>query len=192
MQCFINTANELKYFLQAFNKYFINNIFYTQAFLLRFPLAVWLRMKAKTDDMVDILETIQQKYVPYSQSTDETPADLLFFGGDQLTEERARNIQRARADGETGKERLDTIWPKNEDWHAIRTAYKVCYAIVSHGNYLNTIAFGKLSNNTFTMSHQNDSSYDPRKSKPEKITLFTKASVIIILYAYYMHFVISL
>ncbi len=53
----------------------------------------------------------------------------MFFGGDQLTEERARNIQKARADGHTITERLDATWPKNEDWHAIRTAYKVCHEI---------------------------------------------------------------
>ena len=82
--------------------------------------------------MVDILKTIQQKYVPFVQldsQLTETSADMLFFGGDQVMEERARNIQRARADGESEKERLDTIFPKNEDWHAIRTAHKVYFRI---------------------------------------------------------------
>ena len=49
----------------------------------------------------------------------------MFFGGDQFTEERARNVQLARSDGTRTEERLDGVWPKNEDWHAIRTAYKV-------------------------------------------------------------------
>lgn len=81
--------------------------------------------------MIDILETIQDKFVPLQnnfedpQSTDKIPAELIFFGGDQLTEERARNIQKARANGRTTLERLDATWPKNEDWHAIRTGYKV-------------------------------------------------------------------
>ena len=81
--------------------------------------------------MMDILETIQDKFVPLQnnfedpQSTDKIPAELIFFGGDQLTEERACNIQKARADGRTTLERLDAIWPKNEDWHAICTGYKV-------------------------------------------------------------------
>ena len=94
------------------------------------PLGVLAKNESKNVDMVDILETIQQKYVPFVQMDSElskTPADLLFFGGDQLTEERARNIQRARADGNTDTERLDTVWPKNEDWHSIRTAYKVLF-----------------------------------------------------------------
>lgn len=55
--------------------------------------------------MMDILETIQNKFVPLQnnledpQSTDKIPAELVFFAVDQLTEERARNSQKARADG---------------------------------------------------------------------------------------------
>ena len=80
--------------------------------------------------MVDIIEIIQEKYVPFMDiqsdgKSEKVPCAFIFFGGDQLTEERARNVQRARADGETRTERLDATWPKNEDWHAIRTAYKV-------------------------------------------------------------------
>ena len=40
-----------------------------------------------------------------------------FFGGDQLTEERARCMQLARANRRTSAECLDGIIPKNEDWH---------------------------------------------------------------------------
>jgi len=72
--------------------------------------------------MVDILEILQEQYVP---KVNGEPADNVFFGGDELTEERARNIQKARADGENTFERLDAVWPKNEDWHAIRIAYQV-------------------------------------------------------------------
>ena len=31
----------------------------------------------------------------------------------------------ARSDGRTKEERLEGLWPKNEDWHAIRIAYDV-------------------------------------------------------------------
>lgn len=75
--------------------------------------------------MVDILEILQNQYVP---KVNGEPADHVFFGGDELTEERARNIQKARSDGETTSERLDEVWPKNEDWHAIRIAYQVLHA----------------------------------------------------------------
>jgi hypothetical protein len=66
--------------------------------------------------MVDILETIQEKYVPFITVQNEngefvTSADTtIFFGGDQLTEESARNIQRARADGQNQKERLEAVY----------------------------------------------------------------------------------
>jgi hypothetical protein len=80
------------------------------------PLGCLAKNESKNDDMVDILETIQEKYVPFvslEPQSSEISADTLFFGGDQLTEERARNIQRPRVDGKTEKERLDTIYPKN-------------------------------------------------------------------------------
>lgn len=73
--------------------------------------------------MIDIMETIQEKYVPRSDK--EKGLKTVFFGGDQLTEERARNVQMARQDGRTKEERLEGLWPKNEDWHAIRIAYDV-------------------------------------------------------------------
>ena len=79
--------------------------------------------------MMDILELVQEKFVPMQDTNEpageKVQSELMFSGGDQLTEERARNIQKARADGRNTSERLDAVWPKNEDWHAIRTAYKV-------------------------------------------------------------------
>jgi len=56
---------------------------------------------------------------------ESVPADTVFFGGDQLTEEGAWNIQKARMDGDATQERLEGVWPKNEDWHGIRIAYQV-------------------------------------------------------------------
>ena len=47
--------------------------------------------------MIDIMETIQEKYVPRSDK--EKGLKTVFFGGDQLTEERARNVQMARQEG---------------------------------------------------------------------------------------------
>lgn len=74
------------------------------------------------DMVVDIHELLQNEFVP---KVDGEPADHIFFGGDELIEERARNVQKAHADGETTNERLDEVWPQNEDWHAIRIAYQV-------------------------------------------------------------------
>ena len=86
---------------------------------------------------MDILETLQEKYVPMVEKRGESiPADIVFFGGDQLTEEWARNIQKARMDGDTVQERLEGVWPKNEDWHGIRIAYQVTIlsCLVIHAN----------------------------------------------------------
>ncbi|KAJ7336001.1 hypothetical protein OS493_013371 [Desmophyllum pertusum] len=90
--------------------------------------------------MVDILDHLQSLYVPMTEKqlasggTEKVPVETVFFGGDQLTEERARNVQLARSDGTTTEERLDGVWPKNEDWHAIRIAYKVVIDILRKGN----------------------------------------------------------
>ena len=63
--------------------------------------------------MVDILETLQEKYVPMVENGGErVPADIVFFGGDQLTDERARNIQKARMDGDTIQETRGTVAKK--------------------------------------------------------------------------------
>ena len=75
------------------------------------------------DDMIDIMETIQEKYIP--KVNEESGLKTVSFGGDQLTEERARNVQMGRSDERTKEERLEGLWPKNEDWHAIRIAYDV-------------------------------------------------------------------
>lgn len=44
-------------------------------------------------------------------------------------EERARNAEDARGDGDTKYERLEGVDVKHEDWHAIRLIYQVrlCY-----------------------------------------------------------------
>lgn len=49
----------------------------------------------------------------------------ILFGGDQLTEERATNVQRAFLDEETEYSRLKGLSPKFEDWHAKVTLYEV-------------------------------------------------------------------
>jgi hypothetical protein len=82
------------------------------------------------DAVVQILDAVQDEYVPKKkvQSNSETNVDIIepiLFGGDQLTEERARNGQAARADGDTDLEKLRGLVPKVEVWHAIRLLYQV-------------------------------------------------------------------
>lgn len=47
------------------------------------------------------------------------------FGGDQLTEERAVNVQKGFLDGENQYDQLKGLSPKFEDWHLKRTLYEV-------------------------------------------------------------------
>ena len=57
--------------------------------------------------MIEILQILQDKYVPKKvetlddSSTNTKIIDKIFAGGDQLSEERARNAQCAMADGDT-------------------------------------------------------------------------------------------
>lgn len=80
--------------------------------------------------MIEILQSIQDSYVPIIDQgniKDKTKRVIkkIFLGGDNLTEERARNLQGAMSDGDSEYENLTGIIPKNEDWHAIRYMYQV-------------------------------------------------------------------
>ncbi len=81
--------------------------------------------------MIEILQILQDKYVPAWSEANETNGaqstitKKIFVGGDQLSEERARCLMGAMKDGDTELERLDGLIPKIEDWHAIRYMYAV-------------------------------------------------------------------
>ncbi len=53
------------------------------------------------------------------------PVQIIFVGGDNLTEQRARNLQEAMAEVDNEFDRLEGLVTKNEDWHAIQYVYKV-------------------------------------------------------------------
>ena len=80
--------------------------------------------------MIDIIQDLHDKYLPvtrYNEGEEEIVdvKEILFFGGDQLTDERAGNAVDARSDGDTKFERLEGFLPKVEDWHAVRIIYQV-------------------------------------------------------------------
>ena len=80
--------------------------------------------------MIEILEHIHSEYVPTKQSETENGdlqtevVETVFFGGDQLTEERGRTCEAARGDGDTQYDRLEGVQTKHEVWHAIRLTYQ--------------------------------------------------------------------
>ena len=58
--------------------------------------------KKRNDDMIEILTELHEKYLPLLKTTDDSGNEQveilqrLFFGGDQLTEERACNARQGR------------------------------------------------------------------------------------------------
>ena len=81
--------------------------------------------------MIDILTELHEKYLTLLKTTDDSGNEQveilqrLFFGRDQLTEERACNARQGRADGDSDSERLEGFIPKVEEWHAGRVLYQV-------------------------------------------------------------------
>ena len=80
--------------------------------------------------MIAILGKLQERYVPQSDITLDgrhttEVVHAISVGGDQLTEERAINVQKAMLDGDTVLEKLGGLQPKFEDWHLKLTLYEV-------------------------------------------------------------------
>ena len=88
---------------------------------LQVPLGVLTKSEQLGDDMIDIL-TFVHKYVPRKPNGDLIS---IFFGGDQLTRERAGGAQDARLQAPDSERRLQGVKPKIEDWHALVTFYQV-------------------------------------------------------------------
>ena len=70
-------------------------------------------------DMSQLMISNQKKYVP-TLKTDAENIILksITFHGDQLFEERARNIQWAYQDGDNAYDRLEGLETEFADWHA--------------------------------------------------------------------------
>jgi hypothetical protein len=92
-------------------------------------LGLVLKNENKTEEMVRILEELHKQYVPISGSTKDTKSvrmvEKVLFGGDQLTEERARNATDGRSDGDSEYTCLEGFIPKVKDWHPKRILYQL-------------------------------------------------------------------
>ena len=77
--------------------------------------------------MAQFLKTDQSEYVPlHGNDTDEQIVlESIFLDGDQLTEERARNVQWVFKDGDNVYDRLEGLDPTHADWHAKVNLYQV-------------------------------------------------------------------
>lgn len=109
-------------------------------YVLQVPLGVLFKSKEKNDGMTDILKALHT-YVPVVDTVHHSIVDVdgsiepvtineqkmykILFGGDQLTVERARNIQRVRDNSDSALHRMDGLVPVSEDWHSKMCLYKV-------------------------------------------------------------------
>ena len=76
--------------------------------------------------MADILKTFQEKYVAQVDSEILHPT---IMHGDQLTEERSRNVQWTYRLSETSAERLEGIEPTFSEFHLKMCLFEVCTAM---------------------------------------------------------------
>ena len=79
-----------------------------------------MKCEQRGEEMVDILQHIH-KYVPKQPTGEYYP---IFFGGDQLTRERAGGAQDAKLQSKD-KGKLRGVVPVAENWHARMTFYQV-------------------------------------------------------------------
>ena len=105
---------------------------------MKVPLGVLLKSEQKTEDVIDIIQHIQQKYTPVTEGGKFQP---LLFGGDQLTRERAFHAQEGKVQSKTPLGRLQGVIPKCEDWHALVVFNQVLLCTT----YINTIVHLKYS-----------------------------------------------
>lgn len=76
--------------------------------------------------MAQLLISNQKKYLPTVEVQDQgTYVEPIFFHGDALTEERARNVQWTFKDGDNTLDRLEGLEPLHTDWHAKLKLYDV-------------------------------------------------------------------
>ncbi|KAJ7376290.1 hypothetical protein OS493_035651 [Desmophyllum pertusum] len=76
------------------------------------PLGLLFKNENVNEEMIDILQQLHNKYLPVDRDEIDgqevvTILERLFFGGDQLTNERANNCKDARSDGDTQFEWLE-------------------------------------------------------------------------------------
>ena len=77
--------------------------------------------------MAQLLMKTQEKYVPMNS---DKVAKIVPFHGDQLFEERARNIQWTFQDGDNSQDRLEGLETEFADWHAKLNLYMVQFFVL--------------------------------------------------------------
>ena len=73
-------------------------------------------------EMAQLMIKNQNNYVPCENEAVLKP---IFFDGDALTEERARNVQWTFKDGDNAFDRLEGLDTSHADWHAKVNLFEV-------------------------------------------------------------------
>ncbi len=74
---------------------------------VQLPLGLLFKNENKTDEMIDILTELHHNLLPVVQHENTiTIPERCYFGGDQLTDERARNAVLVRSDGDDMHQQL--------------------------------------------------------------------------------------
>ena len=78
--------------------------------------------------MAEVIAFNHEKYVPCVSSGGQKDVIMpIALHGDQLFEERARNVQWTFRDGDTVYDQFKGLRTEFADWHAKVTLYKVLY-----------------------------------------------------------------
>ena len=81
-------------------------------------------------EMAQILKNYQQKYVPKLAGEERDVIASVPVHGDQLFEERSRNVQWTFRDGANEYDRLEGLTTEHADWHAKVTLYKASLKLI--------------------------------------------------------------
>ncbi len=99
-----------------------NAISVISAYYLQCLLGLQFLNPNKSGEMADLLKNFQEKYVP---RVDQDILHPTIMVGDQLTEERSRNVQWTYHLGDTAFERLEGIEPTFSEFHLKMCLYEV-------------------------------------------------------------------
>eukprot|EP00794_Sanderia_malayensis_P008580 gene8580-9497_t len=143
-------------------------------------------------EMIDIMQSIQERYVPCHVSNTEneqtkkkTVVQKIFFGGDNLTEERGRNLQGAMSEADSEFDRLDGLITKNEDWHAIRYIYHILFEIFYDPNSSKDIASMEYNMNLVRNSNARGNVLDKFNACKDYVNFETDALITTLAMTYF-------
>lgn len=96
-------------------------------------------------DMAQILKNYQDKYVPTSVVDKKDVLTKVPIHGDQLFEERSRNVKWTYQVADSKYDKFSNLLPEHADWHAKVTLYKILCDLFVDDNSVAEIGTSKAS-----------------------------------------------